>query len=42
MTAGTGEQWVIDFTTQLYADLGGNYLITHARETTFPFSSVLN
>ncbi|KAJ7898395.1 glycoside hydrolase superfamily [Mycena leptocephala] len=27
---GTGEQWVIDFTTQLYADLGGNYLITHA------------
>ncbi|KAJ7168018.1 glycoside hydrolase superfamily [Mycena filopes] len=30
MAAGTGEQWVIDFTKQLYSELGGNYLITHA------------
>ncbi|KAJ7167995.1 glycoside hydrolase family 18 protein [Mycena filopes] len=30
MNAGTAEQWVIDFTSQLYSELGSNYLITHA------------
>ncbi|KAJ7469346.1 glycoside hydrolase family 18 protein [Mycena galericulata] len=30
MWNGTSEQWVIDFTTQLYNELGGEYLITHA------------
>lgn len=32
-TAGTSEQWLIDFTKQLYSDLGGQYLITHARKS---------
>ncbi|KAJ7113776.1 glycoside hydrolase superfamily [Mycena epipterygia] len=32
MGNGTAEQWVIDFTTQLYNELGGEYLITHARK----------
>ncbi|KAJ7662689.1 glycoside hydrolase superfamily [Mycena polygramma] len=30
MSKGTGEQWVIDFTTQLHTELGIDYLISHA------------
>ncbi|KAJ7467530.1 hypothetical protein FB451DRAFT_1401533 [Mycena latifolia] len=32
MWVGESEQWVIDFTTQLYNELAGEYLITHARK----------
>ena len=31
---GSGENWLIDFTTQLRSDLpAGDYIITHARES---------
>jgi hypothetical protein len=40
MWAGKSEQWVIDFTTRLYQELGGEYLITHARKP--PLALYLN